>query len=346
MVRCVTELYELLDDRSATYRVLVSGIENWIDAGGAARRTVAVLSGGDPIATLGEDTDDIEHSDDVQVVEVVETSEATGAEGPDAADPAAGDAAATAAARTGPGALSPVAAFDVDDLVDHQARRPTMQLVDGVNVGLTWPRLTLDAARDRSGEPFLLLQGAEPDHLWRRFAASVVELAQRFGVEMVVSVGAYPAPVPHSRAVHVVSTATSDALAGRVGFIPGRLEVPASINAAIERACAEAGIPAVGLWAQVPHYVSNFPYPAASAALLDTLGELTGLRFPTAAFETAARQTSQRIDELIAPNEEHRAMVRELERLVDEQPAPGPLPSADELAAELEHFLRDQDDRP
>jgi predicted ATP-grasp superfamily ATP-dependent carboligase len=218
--------------------------------------------------------------------------------------------------------------------------------VDGVNVGLTWPRLVLDAATDPAGEPFLLLQGVEPDHHWHRFADSVVELAQRFGVEMVVSLGAYPAPVPHTRKPHVVSTATTDALAGRVGFIPGRLEVPASINAAIERSCAEAGIPAIGLWAQVPHYVSNFPYPAASAALLETLADLTGLRFQTGAFDRAARQTQRRIDELVGQNEEHRTMVQELERLVDEQPSTGPLPSADELAAELEHFLRDQDDRP
>jgi proteasome assembly chaperone (PAC2) family protein len=235
-------------------------------------------------------------------------------------------------------------AFDADTLIDHQARRPTMQLVDGVNVGLTWPRLDLHAVRDPQGEPFLLLQGAEPDHHWKGFAAAVVELARRFGVELVVSLGAYPAPVPHSRPSRVVSTATTDSLAGRVGFLSGRLEVPASVNAAIEAACGAAGIPAVGLWAQVPHYVSNFPYPAASAALLDALADLTGLRFPTDAFEEAGQQTARRIDELVAQNEEHRAMVRQLEHLVDEQLAPGPLPSADELAAELEHFLRDQDD--
>ena len=147
-----------------------------------------------------------------------------------------------------------------------------MQLVDGVNIGVTLPRLDLYATRDPHGEPFLLLQGPEPDHRWRAFAADIVDLARRFDVQLVVSLGAYPAPVPHTRPSRVVATATSDALAGRVGFLPGRMEVPASINAVLERACADAGLDAVGLWAQVPHYVSNFPFPAASAALLDALG--------------------------------------------------------------------------
>jgi predicted ATP-grasp superfamily ATP-dependent carboligase len=237
-----------------------------------------------------------------------------------------------------------IAAFDADDLVDHQARRPTMQLVDGVNVAVTMPRIDLYAAHDPHGEPFLLLQGPEPDHRWRAFAADVVDLARRFDVQLVVSLGAYPAPVPHTRPSRVVATATTDALAGRVGFLPGRMEVPASVNAVVERACADAGLDAVGLWAQVPHYVANFPFPAASAALLDALADLTGIRFPADALQVPAAGTRRRIDELVAQNPEHRAMVGQLEQMADQLPTPGPLPSADELAAELEHFLRRQSD--
>jgi proteasome assembly chaperone (PAC2) family protein len=284
------ELYRVLADESTPVRVLVSGLDNWIDAGLGATAALAAM---------------------------------TSAEGvPESV---------------------PIVSFDTDLLVDHQARRPTMELVDGVNRALTWPSIDLSRAADPDEHPYLLLRGAEPDHRWRAFSAAVVELCQRFGVELVVGLGAYPAPAPHTRDPRVVATATSEALAARVGFLPGRMDVPASINAAVERACADAGIDAIGLWAQVPHYVSNFPYPAASAALLTQLGEVTGLRFPVDDLLTAATETRARIDQLVAQNEEHAGMVRQLERLVDERMAPGPLPSADELGAELEQFLRNRE---
>ena len=285
------ELYRVLDEEPAPVAVLVSGLDNWIDAGLGAAGALAAM--------------------------------------------ATADGAAPA---------RPLVTFDADLLVDHQARRPTMQLVDGVNTGVTWPSLELAAAADVEGRPYLLLRGAEPDHRWQAFSRSVVELCRRHQVELVVGLGAYPAPAPHTRDPRVVATATTEALAARVGFLPGSMDVPASINAAVERACAEAGIEAIGLWAQVPHYVANFPYPAASAALLTKLGELTGLRFPTDHLLAAAAETHARIDQLVVQNEEHLAMVHQLERLVDERPAPGPLPSADELAAELEQFLRNQGD--
>ena len=323
---------------AGTYRVLVSGLENWIDAGGAARRAASILAGG----RADETSDDLDDLDDLEDVDdEADAGEADAADEDELREDVRG--AIEPEGRTGPPAgLRHVAAFDADDLIDHQARRPTMQLVDGVNTGLTLPHLDLYAANDPGGEPFLLLQGPEPDHRWRAFATDVVDLAHRFDVELVVSLGAYPAPVPHTRPCRVVATATSDALAARVGYLPGRMEVPASINAMLERACADAGLDAVGLWAQVPHYVSNFPFPAASAALLDALAGLTGLRFPTAGLDAATARTRRRIDELVAQNPEHSSMVRQLEQLADQLPTPGPLPSADELAAELEHFLRDQ----
>jgi hypothetical protein len=250
--------------------------------------------------------------------------------------------AAMAGAEGAPAART-IVTFDSDLLIDHQARRPTMQLVDGVNRSVTWPSIDLSLAADPEGHPYLLLRGSEPDHRWQAFADSVVELCQRFEVELVVGLGAYPAPAPHTRDPRVVATATNEALAARVGFLPGRMDVPASINAAVERACADAGIEAIGLWAQVPHYVSNFPYPAASAALLSQLHELTGLRFPVDDLLTAAAETRSRIDQLVAQNDEHAGMVHQLERLADERMASGPLPSADELAAELEQFLRNRE---
>lgn len=255
----------------------------------------------------------------------------------------AGSAGAGAAARISRGGeWRTVARFDVDRLVDHQARRPTVSYADGLNEGLTWPSLELRSGADEAGRPVLLLVGSEPDHRWLAFTAEVVELARACGVELVVGLGAYPAPTPHTRPSRLVATATSEELAGRVGFVPGRLEVPAGIGAALEAACGEAGLDAVTLWAQVPHYLANLHYPAAIAALLDGLGPLAGLTYSTDELTAAAADTRAKVDALVAQNPEHQRMVSEFERLADAQLPPGPLPSPDELAAELERFLRDQ----
>jgi proteasome assembly chaperone (PAC2) family protein len=242
--------------------------------------------------------------------------------------------------------LATVATFDTDQLLDHRARRPTMELVDGIVERLTWPTLELQATTDPLGTEVLLLVGAEPDHTWRAFAGSVVDLALEFGTRLVVGLGAYPAPVPHTRPTRLVATATNRELADLVGYVHGRIEVPTGVSSAIERRCAEVGLPAVGLWAQVPHYAAAMPYPAASEALIRGLARVADLAFGTADLTDEGAEAIARIDSLIAGNQEHLEMVRQLERHVDalEADEGGRLPSVDELAAEVEQFLRDQGD--
>lgn len=172
-----------------------------------------------------------------------------------------------------------VGRFDSETLVDHQARRPVLHLLDGVNMSLEWPTIDLHLGEDPDGRRFLLLVGAEPDRLWPTLAAKVVELAREAGVRRVLTLGAYPAPVPHTRAPKTVATASTQALADLIGFVPGQLAVPAGFNSAVERVCAEIGLEACGLWAQVPHYVANLPYPAATVALLEAITKLADLRF-------------------------------------------------------------------
>jgi predicted ATP-grasp superfamily ATP-dependent carboligase len=240
--------------------------------------------------------------------------------------------------------LVTVATFDADNLLDHRSRRPTMTLVDGVNTGLVWPSIELCAAVDRSGKDVLLLMGAEPDHTWRAFADAAVDLALEFGARLVTGLGAYPAPVPHTRPARIVSTATSRELAEVVGFIPGRVDVPAGVAAAIELRAAEVGLPATGLWAQVPHYASAMPYPAAAAALIEGLDHAAGISFGTGDLVDEATKTRTRLDELVAGSPEHLELVRQLEEQVDTIDA-GTMAemSGDELAAEFERFLRDQE---
>jgi len=239
-----------------------------------------------------------------------------------------------------------VATFDPDELIDFRARRPTLRIVNGVDKELRWPELQLHSATNRTGRTVLILSGPEPDMRWHRFTAEMVALASRLEVELVVGLGAFPAPVPHTRPVRLVGTSTEAALAARVGYLPASIDVPSGVQGALEMSFGEAGIPAVGLWARVPHYVAAMPYPAASAALLDGLARIAEVEVDTSGLQAAAAATGQQIAQLIAASEEHSAMVSQLEAQHDSEQQPealtdfGELPSGDELAAELERFLR------
>lgn len=239
-----------------------------------------------------------------------------------------------------------VARFDTEQLIDHRARRPTLHLVEGVNSGLTWPTIELVSTSDVNDTPLLVLHGPEPDHQWRRFVQAVLDLAMEFEVRLVVGLGAYPAAAPHTRAPHLSATATSADLASQVGFVNATLDIPAGVQAAIEHACSTVDIPAIGIWAQVPHYASAMPYPAASAALLDGLRVVSGLQFDKRALHEEADEVRSRLDDLVARNDEHAAHVQRLEEQDDalRRVVEADLPTGDELAAEVERFLRDQDD--
>jgi proteasome assembly chaperone (PAC2) family protein len=247
---------------------------------------------------------------------------------------------------------TPVAAFDVDLLVDHRSRRPVIHLVEGVNTGLTWPSIELRRGSDLDQRDVLVLTGTEPDARWRTFTHQVVDLAQQVGVRMIVGLGAYPAPVPHSRPVRLATTATDAELAERAGQVRTTIDVPGGIGAAIEERCAAVGLPAVGLWAQVPHYAAGMAYPEASASLLEGLCRLTGLRLDLEQLQEAGRVHRQRLDDLVSTNMEHTGMVRNLEAAYDAERT-GPdgagftagAGAGEELAAEVERFLRDLESR-
>jgi len=244
-----------------------------------------------------------------------------------------------------------VATFDTEPLIDQRARRPIARLEDGITTELTWPTIRLLAGKDRVGADLLYLTGPEPDFGWRSFIAAVVGIATRLGVRTVVGLGAFPAPTPHTRPVRLASTVPPESadLAGRVGTVHGTLEVPAGVQAALEVALGEAGVPVIGLWARVPHYVAAMPYPEASAALIEGLCAVTGVVLDTVDLRTAGEASRVQVDELIGANPDHLEMVRRLETALDsEEGTPlgldADLPSGDEIAAELEQFLRGEGD--
>jgi proteasome assembly chaperone (PAC2) family protein len=217
-----------------------------------------------------------------------------------------------------------------------------MRLVDGINTQLTWEETELSWVKDKSGNDVLLLLGNEPDHAWLAFSEQVIDLALDLGARMVVVLGAYPTPVPHTRPSLLAASASDEDLAQ--GFVLNSVEVPSGVQGMIERRADLRGLPALGLWAQVPHYVAAMPYPAASLALLQATNRVAGLDLPLADLAERAEASRRRIDELIAQNPEHAAMLEQLESQADHQATSTALSatSGDELAAELERFLRDQ----
>lgn len=258
-------------------------------------------------------------------------------------------AAAMAAIDRGLGGTRLLATFDSDRLIDYRARRPVMEIREGVNTNLTWDEIELRHGTDQAGREVVLLTGPEPDMVWHAFAADVSQLVAQLGVTAAVALGAYPFATPHTRPPQLSCTSPSAELIAPLPYDKGSVDVPAGISSALEHSLTEVGVPALGLWVRVPHYVATMPYPAAAVALLRALEDVSGVRVPTAELEREAEQQRQRIDQLVAGNDEHREMVRQLEALHDQaaeqaSSLPGELPSADELAAEFERFLRDQAD--
>jgi hypothetical protein len=248
----------------------------------------------------------------------------------------------------------PLYTFDADQLVDHRSRRPTQRIVDGVLESVTYTEIQLRYGTDAAGNDLLLLVGPEPDYRWRSFTKELTEICSDLGVRIAVGLGGFPAPMPHTRPIRIIATALDHAMATEVGFIAGVREVPAGIHASLLKGFEEQGIPALSLWAMVPHYVSGMPYPEASVGLLDRLARLSGMTIDLGELQSAAEVTRNRIDGLIAQNPEHIAMVEGLERQWEQEQAEGAantggtpfdmenLPSGDEIAAELQRFLREE----
>ncbi|MBI5089153.1 MAG: PAC2 family protein [Actinobacteria bacterium] len=263
---------------------------------------------------------------------------------------ASGAAAAAMATVEEATSTRPVATFNGDVFLDYRARRPTMELREGVNTRLDWPEIVLRVGQDAAGHDVLLLTGPEPDASWRWFADVVAGLSVELGVRLAVVLGAYPFASPHTRPSRLSCTSPSAELVESVPFIKNSVDVPAGMGAVLEHALVDRGVPAIGLWAQVPHYLATMSYPAASAALLDGLAQLTAIRVDTGALLREAEVQRGRIDQLVAANTEHQAMIEQLEAAYDQIDQPGgtmwsgSIPTADELGAEVERFLREQGD--
>jgi hypothetical protein len=247
--------------------------------------------------------------------------------------------ASTAAAELIAGEAEPVVTFASDLLYDYRSRRPVLDIVDGTLTELTWPDLTIKRVRVDARD-VLVFTGPEPDFRWRELGAEVHDVAVRLGVVEWVSIGAIPAAVPHTRPVPILATASRPGLLHedeRQGP-QGLLRVPAAALSTIEHRVSGAGIPAVGFYAQVPHYVGG-TFPAATIALLEHAGRHLGVELPLGTLADDALAHRRRLDAAVEADEDSRSYVARLEAVVDNEETP----TGDELVSEIERFLQQRE---
>jgi hypothetical protein len=238
--------------------------------------------------------------------------------------------------------------FDPDALYDYRARRPLLPIAEGVLGEPDWPSLDVHRVDPPGGPTVLLIEGSEPDFVWQRLCADLVELARDIGARRYIGLGAVPGPVPHTRAVRVIATSNDTGLLERVGRPHEHVLVPASCQSIIEAALGDAGLTTLGLWARVPHYVAG-EYPLGGQVLMLRLSDQLGVQLDVTVLDDEVLDHRERLDVAAEGSSEIMAHIEQLEEAYDDDLAGdggmgGPLPTGDQIAAELERFLRGQGD--
>ena len=233
---------------------------------------------------------------------------------------------------------------DPEDFFDFQATRPHVSLEEGLARRIDWPETAFYHARpDGLDHDVVLLLGIEPNLRWRTFSELLIGLARELGVELMITLGALLADVPHTRPAPVTGSASDPELVQRLGLSSSRYEGPTGIVGVLHDSCKQAGIPSASLWAAVPHYVSLTPSPRGAVALCERLGDLIGVEIDVGELEGAAQSYEEQVSEAVASDEETAAYVEDLEQRVDQLEETTDLPTGDALAAELTRFLRERE---
>jgi len=235
----------------------------------------------------------------------------------------------------------PIARLDGDALIDYRARRPTAVVDSGVVRRIDWPEIELLAATlDGGDRDVLLLLGPEPDMRWQAFAGQVADVCRQLGVEQVVQLGAYPAATPHTRPVAVTRARNRvDQVLEFDAVDVSGYTGPVNASTVLQAELARHDIPAVGLWAEVPHYIATNPHPPAALALAERMAGALGVDIDTTELSAAATLHLEQVAEAVAEHDDAASMVSALEEMVDAGEDDEELPTGDDLAAEIEHFL-------
>ena len=239
------------------------------------------------------------------------------------------------------------ATIDPEEFYDFQATRPRVKMVDGQAREIVWPAVELFEARvPRAPRDLILLTGSEPSFRWRTFCKIVVELAEALGTQLVVTLGALLADVPHTRPVSVTGLSSDQALVARLGLAPSSYEGPTGIVGILHAACQQAGLPSASLWAAVPHYIAATPNPKAALALVRKLEGLVGVAVDGSDLESASADYERQVNVAVQSDPDVQAFVERLEQAAATEMSDetGPLPSGDTIARELQRFLRQRGD--
>lgn len=248
----------------------------------------------------------------------------------------------------------PVAYFHIDGLYDYRARRPRTMFDSDHYESMDLPHLTLSEVTDAEGQKFLLLHGVEPDLGWQSVVRSIIELIRKYGVRLTVGVHAIPWPAPHTRPVEITAHSSDPALLGLHQPWVGQVEIPGSMSGLIELNLGQQKLPAVGYAAHVPHYLANSEYPKAALALLDQIALNAGLVIPRDDLRQAALELDEQINQQVSAIAENQEVVQNLEQQHDDvmksrreltATPEGNLVSGDELAAALEQYLAELDEK-
>ena len=240
-----------------------------------------------------------------------------------------------------------VAEIDPEEFYDFQVTRPTIRFSEGQTREVDWPQNVVFAARAPNAErDLVLLSGIEPNLRWRTFANAVIEVATRLDVEMVVTLGALLADVPHTSAVPITGLASDAELVERLSLSRSSYEGPTGIVGIVHDACRVAGLTSASLWAAVPHYVAAVPNPKAALALLRRLEAFTGVAIEASELEEAMGRFETQVDRAVASNPEIEELVRRLEteRAEEEDLDAEDVPSGDTIARDFQRFLRQRGD--
>jgi len=256
----------------------------------------------------------------------------------------AGEAASTALGFVGASLdAETFARIDAEEFYDFQQTRPTVRLDDDLRRRIDWPAVEFQAVRLPSAEhDLVLVRGHEPNLRWRAFVREVLEIATSIDVEMVVTLGALLADVPHTRPVQVVGSAGDPRLARRFGLPLSRYEGPTGILGVLSDAASRGSVPALSLWAALPHYVQAAPNPRAALALVEKLGELVPLPLDTSTLADATKAFDDTVAELISDDPDLVGYVERLEAAHDQESSPLTDVAPDQLVAEVERYLREQ----
>jgi predicted ATP-grasp superfamily ATP-dependent carboligase len=235
------------------------------------------------------------------------------------------------------------ATIDPEEFYDFQSTRPRIRMVGGLEREIVWPEVEIYEARvPRAPRDLVLLAGAEPSYRWRTFTRVITELAEALGVQLMVTLGALLADVPHTRPVSITGLASDPALVARLNLSHSKYEGPTGIVGVLHDACQEAGLPSASLWAAVPHYIAAAPNPKAALALVRRLEGLVGVAVDASELESAAVDYERQVNLAVQSDPEVQSFVERLEQAAGEEQLEdtGPLPSGEAIARELQRFLR------